>query len=54
VPNVPRLHIELPNDLHRKAKIAAVERGQTLKALVIEAIERTVAEHQADEEAKGR
>jgi predicted HicB family RNase H-like nuclease len=54
VPNVPRLHIELPNDLHRKAKHAAVDRGQTLKALVIEAIERTVAEHEAEQNAGDR
>lgn len=44
---VPRLHIELPDDLHRRAKIAAVERRETLKALVIEAIERLVAEQES-------
>jgi predicted HicB family RNase H-like nuclease len=54
VPNVPRLHIELPNDLHRRAKIAAVERGETLKAFVIEALERLVVEQEADEAKRGQ
>jgi hypothetical protein len=32
---VPRLHIELPDDLHTRAKITAAVRHSTLKALVI-------------------
>jgi predicted HicB family RNase H-like nuclease len=47
VTRVPRLHIELPDQLHRSAKIAAVERGVTLKAFVIEALERLVDEQDA-------
>jgi hypothetical protein len=43
---VPRLHIELPDDLHRRAKIAAVERDETLKALVIKALELLIAQHE--------
>ena len=54
MPTVPRLHIELPNDLHRRARIAAVERGETLKAFVIEALERLVVEQEADEAKRGR
>jgi hypothetical protein len=46
---VPRLHIELPDDLHTRAKIAAARRHSTLKALVIEALERVVEETEADE-----
>ena len=45
---VPRLHIELPNDLHTRAKIAAAVRHSTLKALVIEALERIVEETEAE------
>jgi hypothetical protein len=51
---VPRLHIELPDDLHTRAKIAAAVRHSTLKALVIEALERIVTETETvAEEAKG-
>jgi predicted transcriptional regulator len=50
--HVPRLHIELPDDLHTRAKIAAAVRRSTLKALVIEALERIVSETEA-EQAKG-
>jgi len=46
--DVPRLHIELPDDLHRRAKIAAVERDETLKALVIEALELLIAKHEEE------
>jgi predicted transcriptional regulator len=46
---VPRLHIELPDDLHTRAKIAAAVRHSTLKALVIEALERIVEESEAQE-----
>ena len=48
VSRVPRLHIELPNDLHTRAKIAAAVRHSTLKALVIEALERIVEETEAE------
>ena len=53
VSDVPRLHIELPDDLHTRAKIAAAVRHSTLKALVIQALERIVTETEA-EQAKGR
>jgi predicted HicB family RNase H-like nuclease len=49
VTGVPRLHIELPDDLHTRAKIAAAVRHSTLKALVIEALERIVEETGAEE-----
>jgi hypothetical protein len=49
VTRVPRLHIELPDDLHTRAKIAAAVRHSTLKALVIEALERIVTETEAQE-----
>jgi predicted transcriptional regulator len=53
VGSVPRLHVELPDDLHTRAKIAAAVRHSTLKALVLEALERIVEETEADE-AKGK
>ena len=46
---VPRLHIELPDTLHRRAKVAAAQRGVTLKAFVIEALERQVDEQDAED-----
>ncbi len=33
-----RIHYVIPDDLHRKAKAAAAERGQTLRQLVTDAI----------------
>jgi len=42
--DVARLHIELPDALHRKAKAAAELRGTSLKAFVIAAIESAVAQ----------
>ena len=50
---VPRLHIELPDNLHRRAKVAAAQRGVTLKAFVIEALER-LADEQEAADASGR
>ena len=45
---VPRLHIELTDELHTRAKIAAALRHSTLKALVIESLERVVVETDAE------
>lgn len=36
---VARIHIEVPDDLHRRAKAAAAMSGVTLKDFVIQAIE---------------
>ncbi len=36
---VARIHYEIPDDLHRRAKSAAALRGVTLKDYVIEALE---------------
>jgi hypothetical protein len=47
---VPRLHIELPDDLHTRAKITAAVRHSMLKALVIEALERIVSETETEAE----
>ncbi len=33
-----RIHYVIPDDLHRRAKVAAAERGQTLRQLVTDAI----------------
>lgn len=45
---VPRLHVDISAELHKRAKLAAVERDETLKALIIEAVERLVDEHEAE------
>jgi predicted HicB family RNase H-like nuclease len=39
VSDVTRVHIDVPDDVHRAAKLAAVRRGVSLKAWVTEAIE---------------
>ena len=36
---VARIHIEVPDDLHRRAKAAAAMQGVTLKDFVIQALE---------------
>src|SRR5690606_10705904 len=45
---VPRLHIELPVELHKRAKIAAVQRGVTLKAFVIQALEQAIEQQEQE------
>lgn len=40
VRTVARINIELPDDLHRRAKAAAALAGQTLKDFICEAVER--------------
>jgi predicted HicB family RNase H-like nuclease len=38
------LYYAIPSELHRRLKMAAARRGCTIKALLIEAVERVVAE----------
>jgi predicted HicB family RNase H-like nuclease len=47
-----RIHYEIDDDLHRRAKAAAALRGQTLKEFVEEALEELV--ERAEREQKGR
>jgi hypothetical protein len=42
-----RTTLDLPDDLMKRAKIAAVERGSTLRDLVAEALRRLLAEQSA-------
>lgn len=46
---VARIHIEVPDDLHRLAKAAAAMQGVTLKDFVIQAIEDAI-----NDDAPGR
>ncbi len=39
MPSVARIHYEIPDDLHRRAKSAAALEGKTLKAFLEEALE---------------
>lgn len=39
---VARIHIEVPEDLHRRAKAAAAMQGVTLKDFVIRALEEAI------------
>ncbi len=39
MPTVARIHYEIPDDLHRKAKSTAALEGKTLKQFVIDALE---------------
>lgn len=38
-----RIHYEIPDELHRRAKVAAAHEGITLKALLERALENEVA-----------
>jgi hypothetical protein len=40
VPTVPRINVDLPADLHRRLKVLAAERGTSLKAVVVELLEK--------------
>lgn len=40
--NVARIHYEIPDDLHRRAKSAAALAGVTLKDWLVDAIEKAV------------
>jgi hypothetical protein len=47
---VPRLHVEIDHELHRRAKIAGARVGLTMKALITEAVERLVADVEAEKD----
>jgi predicted HicB family RNase H-like nuclease len=47
-----RIHYEINDELHRRAKAAAALRGQTLKEFVEEALEELV--ERAEKDQKGR
>ena len=44
MPTVARIHYEIPDDLHRAAKVKAAQDGITLKELVVRALEAAVAD----------
>jgi predicted HicB family RNase H-like nuclease len=48
-----RIHYEIDDDLHRRAKAAAALRSQTLKEFVEEALDQLVEQAEA-EQRKGR
>jgi predicted HicB family RNase H-like nuclease len=53
VSDITRVHIELPDEVHHDAKVAAARRGITLKAWVTEAIEeKVVREEEPDQPAR--
>lgn len=41
------LHVRLPQELHRRLKIAALEDGRTMEAIVAELIARFLKEREA-------
>ena len=43
---VARVHYEIPDDLHRRAKAAAAMLGITLKEFVIQALEEATAKQE--------
>lgn len=43
-----RIHYVIPDDLHRRAKVAAAQRGITLRQLVTDAIAASVADGRLD------
>ncbi len=47
---VPRLHVDITTELHRRAKIVAARRDLTMKSLIVAAVERFVAEMEAAED----
>jgi hypothetical protein len=49
---VAHIQYELPEDLHRRAKAVAAQRGTTLKALVIEGLWRVTEEYEAEDERR--
>jgi predicted transcriptional regulator len=46
---VPRLHVDIDAELHRRAKIVAARRDLTMKKLITEAVEQFVEEAEEDE-----
>jgi predicted HicB family RNase H-like nuclease len=49
---VPRLHVDIDAELHRRAKIVAAQRELTMKKLVTQAVEQFVEQAEHDEEGK--
>lgn len=52
MPPMPRLHIELPDNLHRRAKAAAAMQGVTLKEFVTTAIDLALEAQEVDPSAE--
>lgn len=48
--DVPRLHVDIDNELHRRAKIAAARREITMKELIRQAVEDFVQNVEAEPE----
>jgi predicted HicB family RNase H-like nuclease len=46
--SVPRLHVDIGPELHRRAKITAARRGLTMKALIAKAVEEYVEQAEAE------
>jgi predicted HicB family RNase H-like nuclease len=51
---MPRIHYEIPDDLHRRAKAEAALQGVTLRDFLIEALERAVGDQRALTKRKSR
>jgi predicted HicB family RNase H-like nuclease len=49
VHGVMRIHYEIDDELHRRAKAAAALRGQTLKEFVEESLEQLVKKAEAEQ-----
>jgi len=45
---VPRLHVEIDVELHRRAKVVAARRDLTLKSLITDAVEQFVEQAEAE------
>jgi predicted HicB family RNase H-like nuclease len=41
---VPLIHYEIPEELHRRVKVAAAQQGITLKAAIIQSLEQWAPE----------
>jgi predicted HicB family RNase H-like nuclease len=51
---MPRIHYEIPDDLHRQAKAEAALQGVTLRDFLIEALERAVGNQRTPTRRKPR
>jgi predicted HicB family RNase H-like nuclease len=49
VAGVPLIHYEVPDNLHRRCKVAAAKRGQTLKAFLLAALEAEAQKAEAEQ-----
>lgn len=54
VHHVGVMHIDLPDQLHRDAKAAAAQQGETLRALVTRAVEREIERLQGEQARRRR